>query len=80
MRAPLHVLLMRDQADALRKRTAAPFPCALYIILDMWRICCAVRIYMILLRGQVDAFRKDCLINGLDDIGLTLKKEAAITR
>ena len=35
---------------------------------------------MILLRGQVDAFRKDCLINGLDDIGLTLKKEAAITR
>ena len=35
---------------------------------------------MILMREQVDAFRKDCLINGLDDIGLTLKKEAAITR
>lgn len=28
---------------------------------------------------EIDAFRKDCLINGLDDIGLTLKKEAAIT-
>lgn len=28
---------------------------------------------------EIDAFRKDCLINGLDDIGITLKKEAAIT-
>ena len=27
---------------------------------------------------QVDAFRKHCLLNGLDDIGLTLAKEAAI--
>ena len=29
------VRMSRDQAGALRKRTAAPFPCALYIILDM---------------------------------------------
>ncbi len=28
---------------------------------------------------DVDAFRKHCLLNGLDDIGLTLEKEAAIT-
>lgn len=27
---------------------------------------------------QVDAFRKHCLLNGLDDIGLTLEHEAAI--
>ncbi len=27
---------------------------------------------------EVDAFKKECLLNGLDDIGLTLKKEAAI--
>jgi 3-isopropylmalate/(R)-2-methylmalate dehydratase small subunit len=27
---------------------------------------------------EIDAFRKHCLINGLDDIGLTLEKEAAI--
>jgi 3-isopropylmalate/(R)-2-methylmalate dehydratase small subunit len=27
---------------------------------------------------EVDAFRKDCLLNGLDDIGLTMKKAAAI--
>lgn len=27
---------------------------------------------------EVDAFRKHCLINGLDDIGLTLEKAAAI--
>jgi 3-isopropylmalate/(R)-2-methylmalate dehydratase small subunit len=28
---------------------------------------------------QVDAFRKHCLLNGLDDIGLTLEHETAIT-
>ncbi len=28
---------------------------------------------------DIDPFRKNCLLNGLDDIGLTLKKEAAIT-
>ncbi len=27
---------------------------------------------------EVDAFRKHCLMNGLDDIGLTLEKSAAI--
>jgi 3-isopropylmalate/(R)-2-methylmalate dehydratase small subunit len=29
-------------------------------------------------RFEIDPFRKNCLINGLDDIGLTLQKEAAI--
>jgi 3-isopropylmalate/(R)-2-methylmalate dehydratase small subunit len=29
---------------------------------------------------EVDAFRKHCLLNGLDDIGLTLGHDAAITR
>ena len=28
---------------------------------------------------EVDPFRKDCLLNGLDEIGLTLQKEADIT-
>ncbi len=28
---------------------------------------------------DVDPFRKHCLLNGLDDIGLTMEKEAAIT-
>jgi 3-isopropylmalate/(R)-2-methylmalate dehydratase small subunit len=28
---------------------------------------------------EVDPFRKHCLLNGLDDIGLTLEKEAKIT-
>lgn len=27
---------------------------------------------------EVDSFRKHCLVNGLDDIGLTLQKDAAI--
>ena len=29
---------------------------------------------------EVDPFKKDCLLNGLDDIGLTLKNETAIDR
>jgi 3-isopropylmalate/(R)-2-methylmalate dehydratase small subunit len=29
-------------------------------------------------RFEIDAFRKHCLLNGLDDIGLTLEKAAAI--
>ncbi len=28
---------------------------------------------------EVDPFRKHCLLNGLDDVGLTLQKEASIT-
>ncbi|MDH5723095.1 MAG: 3-isopropylmalate dehydratase small subunit [Alphaproteobacteria bacterium] len=28
---------------------------------------------------EIDPFRKHCLLNGLDDIGLTLQKESAIT-
>ena len=28
---------------------------------------------------EVDSFKKHCLLNGLDDIGLTLQKEAAIS-
>src|SRR5690606_9144492 len=27
---------------------------------------------------EIDAFRKHCLLNGIDDIGLTLEKAAAI--
>ncbi|WP_112320999.1 3-isopropylmalate dehydratase small subunit [Oceanibium sediminis] len=30
------------------------------------------------IRFDVDPFKKECLLNGLDDIGLTLKNEAAI--
>ena len=29
---------------------------------------------------EVDAFRKDCLLKGLDDIGITLQSEEAIRR
>ena len=31
------------------------------------------------IRFEIDAFRKHCLLNGLDDIGLTLEKAEAIT-
>ncbi len=32
------------------------------------------------IRFEIDPFRKHCLLNGLDDIALTLEKEAAIAR
>ena len=28
---------------------------------------------------EIDPFRRHCLLNGLDDIGLTLEREASIT-
>jgi 3-isopropylmalate/(R)-2-methylmalate dehydratase small subunit len=28
---------------------------------------------------DIDAFRKHCMINGLDDIGITMKQEAEIS-
>jgi len=31
------------------------------------------------IKFEIDAFRKHCLLNGLDDIGLTMQKESAIT-
>ncbi|MDP4822398.1 MAG: 3-isopropylmalate dehydratase small subunit [Aestuariivirgaceae bacterium] len=31
------------------------------------------------IKFEIDAFRKHCLLNGLDDIGLTLEKSASIT-
>ena len=31
-----------------------------------------------ILKFEIDSFRKDCLLNGLDDIGLTLEKAKAI--
>jgi 3-isopropylmalate/(R)-2-methylmalate dehydratase small subunit len=31
-----------------------------------------------ILEFEVDAFRKHCLLNGLDDIGITLQDEDAI--
>lgn len=31
------------------------------------------------IKFEIDPFKKHCLLNGLDNIGLTLKKEAAIT-
>ena len=32
-----------------------------------------------MIRFEIDAFRKQCLLNGLDDIALTLQKEKAIS-
>jgi 3-isopropylmalate dehydratase len=34
----------------------------------------------VLAKFEVEPFRKHCLVNGLDDIGLTMEKDAQITR
>ena len=31
------------------------------------------------MKFEIDPFRKHCLLNGLDDIGLTLEKSSAIS-
>jgi len=35
--------------------------------------------YTTLFRSTIDAFRKHCLLHGLDDIGLTIEKDEKIT-
>jgi len=31
-----------------------------------------------MVKFEIDAFRKHCLLNGLDDIGLTMEKKSSI--
>ena len=40
--------------------------------------CTIADAFGLMLRFEVDAFRRHCLLNGLDDIGLTLEHEAEI--
>ena len=66
----LPVVLTADQVDALFAAATAAEPLALNVDLEGQRI--------VLPNGteytfEVDEFRKYCLINGLDDIGLTLR-------
>jgi len=71
----LPIKLPQEQVRALMEDANAKRP--LEIDLPNQRI---VRASGETISFDVDPFRKDCLINGLDDIGLTLKKEAAITK
>ena len=70
----LPVTLAGEQVDALMQKIEAVPETPLHIDLDGQRITCDDLDYDF----AIDDFRKHCLLNGLDDIGLTLEKSDAI--
>jgi 3-isopropylmalate/(R)-2-methylmalate dehydratase small subunit len=72
----LPVRLAEAQIDDLFARAAAHGGYRLTVDLQERAICDDFGLRLPL---EVDEFRRHCLLNGLDDIGLTLEHEAAIT-
>ena len=62
--------------DLIKKTTSDPFV-SVTVDLETQRIFCKEET---IATFDLDPFRKYCLLNGLDDIGLTLQNEAAISR
>jgi 3-isopropylmalate/(R)-2-methylmalate dehydratase small subunit len=71
----LPIVLPQDQVDLLMDDAENGANATLTVDLDSQTI---TRPDGSTIAFEVDAFRKHCLINGLDDIGLTLEKAAAI--
>jgi 3-isopropylmalate/(R)-2-methylmalate dehydratase small subunit len=69
----LPIALPQAQIDVLMQ--AAEQGRELSIDLAEQKVICGNEVF----HFEIDAFRKHCLINGLDDIGLTLEKENFIT-
>lgn len=69
----LPVILPQAQVDVLMK--AAEDGKQIHVDLPAQNVNDGINNY----NFEIGAFRKHCLINGLDDIGLTLEKESAIT-
>ena len=72
----LPIVLPQEQVDALMDDAEGDNSCRMTIDLETETI---TRANGETIRFSIDPFRRDCLLNGLDDIGLTLKHEAAIT-
>ncbi len=70
----LPVTLSSDQIDELLK-FAADETNSMTIDLPKQEVCAANKIY----KFEIDPFRKHCLVEGLDDIGLTLQKSEKIS-
>ena len=68
----LPIVLPQDQVDALVKY--AETGREITVDLEQQKVVAGNEVYTF----DVDAFRKHCLINGLDDIGLTLEKKTFI--
>jgi 3-isopropylmalate/(R)-2-methylmalate dehydratase small subunit len=75
--ALLPIVLSEDIVDGLFKDVAAVEGLELTVDLENQKI---VKSDGTEIAFEVDAFRKHCLLNGLDDIGLTLQDEGAIKR
>ena len=69
------VILPKDQVDALMTRAIEYPDHPVTVDLEAQE----VRAGNLSFSFEIDSFRKHCLINGLDDIGLTLQNEADIT-
>jgi len=70
----LPLTLPQEQVDVLMAR-ATEFPSEpITVDLDKQQVTAGNNVFSF----QIDPFRKRCLLNGLDDIGLTLEKETAI--
>jgi 3-isopropylmalate/(R)-2-methylmalate dehydratase small subunit len=72
----LPVTLSNDQIDELFKRTAAREGYTVTVDLEQQTVTDDTGLRY---SFTVDPFRRDCLLKGLDDIGLTLVHEAKIT-
>jgi len=70
----LPVVLPKDQVDALMARARDYPDQAITVDLEAQE----VRAGNLVFTFDVDPFRKNCLVNGLDDIGLTLQHAGAI--
>ncbi|ARS48538.1 3-isopropylmalate dehydratase [Ectopseudomonas mendocina] len=71
----LPIVLKDEEVDALFEQAAATEGYQLTVDLDAQTV---TRPDGVQYRFEVDAFRKHCLLNGLDDIGLTLQDQDAI--
>ncbi|MDR1964464.1 MAG: 3-isopropylmalate dehydratase small subunit [Planctomycetaceae bacterium] len=72
----LPICLSEETIDELFKQEAANKPFTLTVDLENGLISDTKSLSI---PFEIDAFRKHCLIHGLDDIGLTLQNEAKIT-
>lgn len=71
----LPIILPKEQIDQLMEDAGKGANAVLTVNLEDQEI---TRPDGTVLGFEVDAFKKECLLNGLDDIGLTLKKTSAI--
>ncbi len=71
----LPIVLAEDEVDALFQQCEASEGYRLTVDLEAQQVRRADGVQY---HFEIDAFRKHCLLNGLDDIGLTLREDASI--